>query len=278
MQGNRFSFGSAIFGSILLGMLLTTAVWAVQRATPQSQQSQCMDRIHDLGKGVALYIGDWDQQYPSAITYDDRRGEYDWNNWHKFNPSLYDAGWTTQIYPYVQTAQQFACPVATRGVLAGTSGSGPSISYTFNGHLHHYNASGIKEPGRLVVIWEGLGNRAIAGYAVSQPVLKCAGKMPKGTCRYVPGKSPSSFLFKPLGDVGVHQGRINIAYADTHARSIAVGDGDWRSGDPFTYGSQGNPSGYWSDGVHPWTFRPEYDFQDSGSPNEAPFQPMPVAK
>lgn len=263
---------------MLVGACLTTALWAGQRATPQSRQAQCMTRIHDLAKGVALYIGDWDEQFPSGMTYDDKRGEYNWNNWHEFNPRLYDAGWTTQIYPYVQTAQQFGCPVATRGALAGTTGSGPAISYTYNGHLHHYKASDIKSPAQLVVLWEGLGNRAIAGYAVSQPVLKCAGKMPKGACRYVPGSSPSSFLFEPIGDVGVHQGRINVAYADTHARSIAIGHGDWKSGDPFVYDAEGRPSRYWTDGIHPWAFRPEYDFEGSGSPNQAPFQPMPVAK
>lgn len=197
---------------------------------------------------------------------------------HRFEFSVYDNGWTTQLYPYVGNLQQYACPEATKGVLAGTSGSGPLISYTYNGHLHHFNAAGVVNPAQLPVLWEGIGKRAVAGYAISQPILKCSGKMPKGRCRYVNGAPPNSFLFKPLGGVGIHNGRLNIAYADTHVRSIPVGKGDPKVGNPFTYDVNGNPNGFWSDGNHAWTFRPEHDFREEETPKRVSLQPLPVAR
>ncbi|MER3412798.1 MAG: hypothetical protein C4341_00880 [Armatimonadota bacterium] len=278
MHNNAFNFGSAAMASALLGLVCTTALWAGQRSTPQSNQGACITRLTHLLRALDLYAGDFDDHYPSAIEYDDARGQYLWNEWHRFNPSVYDAGWTTQTYPYLGNQIYYGCPAATRRVLAGTTGKGPLISYTFNGHLHHYNAAEVANPAELIAIWEGLGNRGVPGYAVSQPVLNCTGKMPKGACRYVPSKSPRSFLFEPLGAVGVHEGRINAGYADTHVRSIAVGKGDWRTGDPFTYSPDGKPNGFWSDGQHPWTFRPEYNFRGDGSPKAEPFQPMPVAR
>ncbi len=278
MQNHSLNLFSTAAASVLLGALCTAALWAGQRSTQRSQQEACMARLNQLSKSTVLYGSDWDDHYPSAVEYDHAQKRYRWNEWHRFHPRVYDSGWTTQVYPYVGNHSQFACPLATRGVLAGTTGDGVLISYTFNGHLHHYAAAGVVNPAELIVLWEGLGSRGVLGYAVSQPVLKCAGKMAKGACRYVPSKSPSSFLFKPLGTIGIHEGRINVGHADTHVRSISVGKGDWRTGDPFTYDEHGNPNGFWSDGNHAWTFRPEYDFSESGSPMTAPFQPTPVVK
>lgn len=278
MQSHSLNLFSTAAASVLLGVLWTTTLWAGQRSTQRSQQEACMARLNHLSKSTVLYISDFDERYPSAMEYDPAQARYRWNEWHRFGPRLHDTGWTTQLFPYVADQEQYACPAAKRGVLAGTTGDGALISYTFNGHLHHYNAAGVANPAELIVLWEGLGDRGVLGYAVSQPVLKCAGKMAKGACLYVPGKSPSSFLFKPLGAVGVHEGRINVGHADTHVRSISVGKGDWGTGDPFTYDEHGNPTGFWSDGNHAWTFRPEYDFSGSGSPMTAPFQPVPVVK
>ncbi len=141
------------------------------------------------------------------------------------------------------------------------------------------------------MLWEGTGNAAVKGFAMSNPLMKCSTLdkpclyVPysgKGACPLTESSEKPAVLFDmkrgsalPGGSFyvhtldGTHHG-MNFAYCDTHVKFKALGQtfaSDGSSGtdrrvEPFVgYDAEGYPTTEWSDGCWPIWFRPDYDFK-----------------
>ncbi|MCH8274317.1 MAG: prepilin-type N-terminal cleavage/methylation domain-containing protein [Armatimonadetes bacterium] len=283
------------------------------QAKEKAKQTQCVSNIKQLGQAVHLYTTDYDDHYPLGATVDGSTGQYrlglrrdgsdfgefPWN-WRpsqdniRWNENL--THWVNSVYTYVQNYGIYACPSGPkrdrtdRGVdpadYANPNEKPRNVSYTFNGILHTYNASGIVNPASLPVIWEGHGKTQITGFALWNPFLRCT--TVGSPCIYRPGGPPcggmygtSENLSYPGGSKWIHNKGANWSHADTHAKWRRIGanianqgsgrNGGGSSGPPFTdwrvdpstgYWEDGYAGWYWWDGCHAWLFRPAYDFGD----------------
>ena len=224
------------------------------QAKEKAKQTQCVSNIKQLSQGVHIYITDYDDHYPLAMTADGATrqwrvgfgrdctelGEFPWN-WRRdqdnirWNENL--THWTNAIYSYVQNYGIYACPSGPerdrtdRGcdpaIYAPPHVVRPrNVSYTYNGMLHVFNGSGIVNPAELPVLWEGHGKAQIIGFGLHNPALRCSTlDLP---CIYVPG-APTPFprglmwgsaevYTNPGGSAWVHNKGQNWAHADTHAK------------------------------------------------------------
>jgi prepilin-type N-terminal cleavage/methylation domain-containing protein len=144
-------------------------------------------------------------------------------------------------------------------------------SFTMNGLLSSFPATGVAEPSRLTLIWQGEGNVAGEGYANANPMLRCD-SIEDEPCRFNPSGPPqrggSEGMFGyadywwtgPQADPGITfatygHGMIYVA-TDTSARFRKNGSNTASTGrrvrvmshdDPFAaYDSAGRPRGMWS--------------------------------
>ncbi|MCH8273905.1 MAG: hypothetical protein IH851_03870 [Armatimonadetes bacterium] len=197
--------------------------------------------------------------------------------------------WPNAVYPYVQNWAIYSCDKPRKKRLNADYEQprrGPvTVSYTYNGLLHAFPHSEIAYPGELPVIWEGLGDVAVLGFATTQPTLIC--DIPGLPCRFQSVAGPHSILSVPLGTMYIHSKGTNMAHADTHAKWRRVGAvispksagppfTEWDF-DPFTgYDEGGNPGWYWAYGIHPWLFRPDNTFDPADYPTPGDVRPRPL--
>lgn len=291
------------------------------QAKEKAKQTQSLSNSKQLSQGFELYKSDADDKLPLSKTLDGATNTWrvpiPWNgtqliefphNWRptqsttRWNENI--TGWANSIYPYVQNRGLYACPSGPEKMRTNSTqdGGGPIsdyaapnpdakpslLSYTMNGQLHAFNASGIVNPAELLLLWEGNGKIAIKGFAMSNPIIRCT--TTAAPCTYIPysgtgncpitnSSTPSSAMFGnrpdrqlPGGSYWVHTRGMNWSFNDTHAKWRRMGANwlpnntgatpytDW-STDPFTgYDHKGTAGFYWVDGCWAWLFRPDYDF------------------
>lgn len=295
----------------------------------RQKQTTCLTNVKQLSQGFELYKSDSDDRHPLTMSVDPETKMWKslsaWTgsellpfpyNWRASQKTeQWDRninGWANSVYPYVNNRSLFSCPEAEVKQLSASGGSGDKVedyekpnpdaapakvSYTMNGLLHNFDASGIINPSELPMVWEGLGKVALSGFAATNPSLKCFGI--DEPCTYLPHKEgtpcpltnssePSAIMFgnkggswMPAGTYWIHGAKpeemgMNIAYCDTHAKWLRVGvqftpEGSSEAketeflNDAFTrYDHKGFATHYWSDGCWPILFRPDYDFKEEG--------------
>lgn len=273
---------------LMTGACLAVISWVVAQAIAQGEDEErnaavCSGNVRQLGVALTLYTSDYDGYFPLAMSANGEAKTYRWNEWHPFSSTLvkspghgYDSYWVYALVPYVAKQGVFACPSgqAKEVVDGGGYEGGDSISYTYNGLLNGFDGAGIVAPSALVVIWEGMGSVKMVGYATAQPTLRCVSI--RETCRYQPYKAPIGVMFRPLGTMKIHDGGLHMGFADSHVtrRKVGLQVTSGSAGPPFTdpltdpftgYSAAGVPGYYFTDGFHPWLFRPSYDFSDRGS-------------
>ncbi|MFN8140320.1 MAG: prepilin-type N-terminal cleavage/methylation domain-containing protein [Fimbriimonadales bacterium] len=295
-------------------------------AKEKAKQTQCLSNIKQLSQGFELYKSDSDDRLPLASTFDAAGGTWrvpiPWNgtqliefpyNWRTSQSTARwdenNTGWANSVYPYVNNRGLYACPSGPEKLRtnAAADGGGPIadygspnpdakpayLSYTMNGQLHAYNASGMVNPSELLLLWEGNGKVQVKGFAMANPIIRCTTLA--NPCTYIPysgtgncpitnSGTPSSAMFGsrpsrslPGGSYWVHTRGMNWAFNDTHAKWRRMGANyntinddaspnpltDW-STDPFTgYGPTGTAGYYWTDGCWAWLYRPDYDFSQT---------------
>ncbi|MCH8275467.1 MAG: hypothetical protein IH851_11830 [Armatimonadetes bacterium] len=297
-----------IIVSTVLGSCVLFVCLPLGHHEHSGNDARCVSNLKFLGQGTHLYTEDYDGHYPLAMTADSRTGAWrvgllrdgsdlgefphDWRPSQdevRWNENL--THWTNANYPYVQNYGIYSCPASSerdrtdRGV-PGSEYANPNVkprnvSYTYNGFLHTFPKSGIVEPSKLPVLWEGHGKTQIIGFGLHNPALRCTTL--DEPCIYRPGGPPCGLMFgsaerysNPGGSYWVHSEGLFWTAADTHVNWRRVGMHvankgtglsspgppytDWRV-DPFTgYNDEGYAAWYWSDGCHAWLFRPDYDF------------------
>lgn len=208
-------------GFTLIELLVVIAIIAIlaailfpvfARAREKARQTSCLSNEKQIGLGLLMYAGDYDDQLPSQEPC--HRTTPDW---------AYGYGWISdKIQPYIKNAQIFTCP----------SDSGSPLSYDFAGRPFGGCQNGSTDPGGH--------NRALGSFAAPSTSLAMtdatynAGNGQPRMIRCIkPSWSPDWSVGDPTRQIGSaspccdqpalrHNGGANCLYFDGHCK--------WQSG------------------------------------------------
>jgi len=275
------------------------------QAKEAAKKISCLSNVKQLGTANAIYENDSDDVFPCAdVNYPAESNATEWS-WTYFIETPYNWAegtyldapgaqanlgyWANSLQPYMKSYKMLECPDGINVEIAAPEDLAAAIapldkdSYTMNGLLNNYPASGVAAPSSLPVFWEGMGKTTIHGYAYTNPFLIC-GDNSTNVCTYQPPSDncsgegvngqTSSFDVNAAGQVaGAHNDGQNTVRADSSAKYARVGTPGSVNIDPKTSAySKIDSSGHgvegWYDplGCHVFMFRPDYDGTQQGTP------------
>ncbi len=237
-------------GFTLIELLVVIAIIAIlaailfpvfAKAREKARQTSCLSNLKQLGLGVQMYATDA-EGYPLA------------SSPSSFNPRL---RWADYIYPYVKNSQVFTCPSAPDYLKTKKLAYDQTVFYGGYGFNYQYlgNArsagscagplpfaaadSDISSPSETVAVADTKGVSPFQGaegtYTIDPPVGSSRGSG-SSDCQYY---QPVAGGGRSVPDAR-HNGTLNVAFADGHAKALRLSKLDDYNGD-------GNPdNGYWS--------------------------------
>ena len=258
------------------------------QAREKARQTACLSNMKQMGTSMMMYIQDYDETYPLAFSNVGNR----WltNFWHMVpadwssdtgHPAVIGSPvqWANALQPYIKNYGVYACPSGSsfRVPLSRFTYDKPlkpwqQMSYTYNGLLNSYSQAGIESVSQLPLVWEGRGKVRAEGGSLPNPILTCSDGnqpciyQPRGANGCASGNGGTGGAFGIDGTIWIHSNGVNFVFADGSAKwrklgSVTNGRTDFRV-DPYTnYNASGVPSNVWTNGCHPWLFRPDYNFQ-----------------
>ena len=254
------------------------------QAREKARSVSCLSNMKQLGLGTMMYMQDYDETFPQSVS---RGAANGWLStfWHMTPPDWSSATtheavlgspfvWANSTQPYTKNYQILRCPSAAevRSTIARFTYASPlkppiATSYTFNGLLNSYPQAGVNTVADLPMIWEGRGKAAMLGGTLQNPLLNCANAaLP---CTYVAAggsgvNGGTGGAFGIDGTIWIHNNGANFVFADGHAKWRRLGAqldpaATNANVDPYTgYNAQGIPGFLWTNGFHPWLFRPDF--------------------
>jgi len=234
------------------------------------------DDVFPLGFGLRTNNA-WAWNFNQYVPHDFTNGTGD-----SFGPDRLrssPAAWANTIQPYTKNYGIYEGPglpnvsgggVSSAQVLPGKTRA--NVSYTYNGLLMAYGASGVVTPSKLPLLFSGRGKANVIGGSLANPALYCnEANLP---CTYVPFKNgcssarngEQSAMFVLSGSAWVYTKGSNFALCDGSAKFRLLGaqlspQNTDPARDPYTgYDSRGFPGYYWWDGCHAWLFRPDIEW------------------
>ena len=262
------------------------------QAREKARATSCLSNMKQLGLATMMYSQDYDELMPLSTSM--INGTWLTNFWHgvpptwsqqQTHPAIIGSNfvWANTIQSYVKNYGILKCPSTSEirlpqarfaGSYAAPLAQPIPTSYTFNGLVQSYPQAGISAPASLPVIWEGRGKAAALGGTIQNPLLNCP--QANQPCVYntscsgaVNGGTGGAFGID--GTIWIHNKGMNFVFADGHAKYRALGmqtSATPTAGQPYTdynvdpytgYNNQGIPGWLWTNGCHPWLFRPDFE-------------------
>jgi prepilin-type N-terminal cleavage/methylation domain-containing protein len=290
---NAFTLIELLVVIAIIAILAAILFPVFAQAKEAAKKTSDLSNVKQMATAMHIYIADTDDVFPLAFGREPATGLWRWNYNH-YAPADYPSGaggdggyairfpispasWANSTQPYVKNADILASPgvpaVSGGGVSLADVAAGKrryDVSYTYNGLLQSYGASGVASPSRIPLLWNGRGKAKVIGGALSNPALIC--DTPNAGCTYIPrttagcGTVNGSFsaMFVLSGSMWVFSNGANFAMTDSSAKFRRLGaqlspaNTDFNN-DPYTgYNAQGFPGFYWWDGCHAWLFRPDF--------------------
>jgi len=200
-------------GFTLIELLVVIAIIAIlaailfpvfARAREKARQSSCLSNLKQIGLGIMQYVQDYDEMYPGRM-----RGD---------NSGTTRVSWPILIMPYVKNQQVFRCPsLIDRGWTAFNQRD-TSQQFLCN---YGYNLCALGAGGY------GASDTAVAMASLTKPAETAAVVDMMACSCGVKGTSTASNCFGPLNirtagglppAPGIHNGGLNVAFADGHAK------------------------------------------------------------
>lgn len=95
----------------IIAILSGIAFPAFFRAKASAKQSSCLSNLSQIGKGMLLYMGDYDDVYPQALDASDRYTSMIWNPAPEWQARIAAMPMMHEVLqPYVKAKEIFKCP------------------------------------------------------------------------------------------------------------------------------------------------------------------------
>lgn len=267
------------------------------QAREKARQTSCLSNLKQASLGFLMYSQDYDELFPAGCANVPQQPGWTYTRLHVVPPQWPSAQthprvvasyliFSYTIQPYIKNYQIYACPSGpeVRSTLGGFTYNTPLVpwvnnSYTFNGLLQFYPQAGINQPASVPLYWEGMGKAQVAGGVYNNPLLICPAQNQSCVYQaYTPNCQSSGVngatgnLFGLQGKtMWIHTKGASFTFADGHSKWRRLGAATTVSGsspdgtpytdyntDPYTgYDPNGLPGWVWTDGCHPWLFRPD---------------------
>jgi prepilin-type N-terminal cleavage/methylation domain-containing protein len=287
----------AILAAILFPVF-AQAKESAKKAANLSNQKQ-------MGTAFAIYLTDSDDMYPNGYRFTPTAtgGTWRWNfsvscpiGWmgpayaQGVEPRMSEDRnhWSNTIIPYTKNGGIFEAPGMASTDVYGYPTSGPNVrtpsmvNTTYNGLLHHYNATAVVQPADVPLIWGGRGGQNTIGNSLTVPALYCLGDIATlGDCVYKPGAAPQTgaypggYMFLNGATWWAYSRGVNWTMCDTHAKFRKIGQtplpgtNDARTDPNVYYDTSGwsvdttgnrNAGFFWCNTgpCYPYLFRPDY--------------------
>ena len=224
-------------GFTLIELLVVIAIIAIlaailfpvfAKAREKARQASCLSNVKQMSLGVGMYVQDWDDTYPPAVT-----GWYAHDNVIQTDPTMPGyyfqtcdsstvkgnwISWMDLIFPYVKNLNVYKCPSAYKNDWGG-HGYGYSVAFggygtwfikAGDGYGSMTTMSDVKRPADAVMILDTNGNYYATTYYCPSTYLSGIGAKPD-----------------PLAP---HNEGINIGFADGHAKWVLRRDSKYTEG------------------------------------------------
>jgi prepilin-type N-terminal cleavage/methylation domain-containing protein len=163
----------AILGALLFPMLA--------RVRAEARSKHCVANLRQIGQGFTLYMNDWEGRYPAALDVSDYLSPNLWMGGHPDIPDAYATitelrkkKWIlpTAMKPYLSTERLWECPSDTGAKFLNVSRApsrgdtedrsayeawGSSYAYRTELGLYDMDATDLREPAKVNVIWDMAG-------------------------------------------------------------------------------------------------------------------------
>lgn len=206
------------FAFTLIELLVVIAIIAIiaailfpvfARAKAAANQTVCISNLKQIGAGIALYMGDYNDVFPYALDPSDRYSPDIWNSHPDFRARIPSMPYLHEvIQPYIKSKSLFHCPSDSGTEVLDNNfpepfKTGPSLfstygtSYFFRTEIafRYFTQSTFKLPANVNVLFDGAGHWHGGGHEL-QP----------------------SDDFTTYGNA-IHDFRYNVLYGDFHVKT-----------------------------------------------------------
>lgn len=264
-------------GFTLIELLVVIAIIAIlaailfpvfAKAREKARQTSCLSNIKQQALGVAMYMDDYDNNYPMRFAE---------------GASTTNAGgfayWSDLIQPYLKSYQIAACP-SWKSPYGAAAATVFNNGYTANAHVFtsYYFISGgtpsptrsetsVVNPANCYMIFDGACPFMGSSLTVFPMLNNMAGGDNGAWYQYIPGTADlaaaagygtgATVLNSPCSDDfknGRHNGGINMAFCDGHAKwlksSVVFAAGLQNVENYYEFAANGLP--YPADSNNPW--------------------------
>lgn len=280
------------FSSLIVILVTSSVVAQIWVSAGTKNRAQDMGQLRIAFVGIAGYASDYNDKLPLSMG--NFAGKWSWNSLH-YVPADWPSGqggdagyptrkefskyfWATTILGYLPGNASYWSPgtaaVETNASQAARGGPRDpmNVSYSYSGTLSQYPVAAVRTPSKFPLLWQGFGKAGLVGTGMSNPNLFCLQN--NQPCQYVPTRSgcavglngQQSSMFTLSATVWVYDKTSTWLSVDGTASfrplgaRIAPDDTDLNV-DPFTkYDPTGMASFFWTDGCHPWLFRPDAQY------------------
>ncbi len=309
MKSRAFTLIELLVVIAIIAILAAILFPVFAQAKEQAKKTSSLSNVKQFGTAYNMYATDHDDNLPIAQSYR-TNGTYRWATIHPFPGNwpgpAHSGGWgpdsvkqttathsSNSVYPYIKNYGIYdntGFPLATADSAADIAARVAELQNTnlaFNGLLSEYSLTGVAQPSRLTLLWQGYGKGALHGRSMANPNLRCDAPAPGGPCKFNAGGNPQSGATGTYGwfwpgpansSAFVFGNGMNYVRTDSSAKFMKVGrvTGSSSTGaepnrdynnSPFAHILEGGrPETMWScdsngNGVnYPCFFRPDSEF------------------
>jgi len=269
-------------GFTLIELLVVIAIIAIlaailfpvfAQAREAARKSTCQSNLKQIGTGMLMYIGDYDEAFPQASKFVNNNVAGNFSVWPP-NASGATAApgasvyllWSQVIQPYIKNTQVMQCPSIQQEDIFGLGGYPVHIApgYTYNTLLSWRSQAALNEPASIFMVTEGFGNQGYLNVMDGGlPGINTASVSPTNppslagntSCSLYTGFGgpPLTWIFNQI-----HGGSNNYLYADGHVKAIQP-VGDYHTHPYAAMSATGSLTSYWScNNGCPCLWMPEY--------------------
>lgn len=156
----------------IISILAAIAFPAFARAKASAKQSSCLSNLSQVGRGMLLYMADYDDVFPQAVDASDRYATQIWSPKPEWQAQIAQMPMMHEVLqPYVKSKELFHCPADSGSAVLDNHfpvvlASGPSMFATFGSSyffrteiaFRQMTGTSFERPAEINVMFDGAGH------------------------------------------------------------------------------------------------------------------------